>query len=440
MDDPVEQRADPDEDCTSAVLSDWVSLFAVAGVVGAWLASAMLAESVTTVVNQWGGVVWIENKSMVYYLLHGGALACLLAAGTLGAINGGYARLDRAGRVALWVLIGASVLWAVIAYDWREMASPAILGATGPFVWLSTLALFAGMEAEFWRRLGRVLDVLVVVTAILAVGSVIRSGLHTSGGVYSTNQYFCLLFWYGGWRCLARDYRSGAWMAVDVSLLALLGVLALWLQRRSWVIDTALLVGLYVMSVPRRTWGADRQRTLRWLAVACLGGVAVAAVVLSTSTAVHEAMSGLQDRLHDDTRSEQYRMFFSQVSLEDLVLGLGPKATYYYGPDNPEYQYFDNAYLWMAFIGGLPILVSYCVLVVRPGLKAFFRRKERDLTQAAAGGLLAIWTLVLGGLGVFSSPSLSAYSYFICLMAGLCYGPNMARSCEWEEVGWPKDP
>ena len=422
---------------SASILSSCVVFFTLTGVVGAWLASVAFAESVSTVVDEWGRTVTIENKSVVYYLLHGGALASLLVAGGLGAVNGGYARLDKAGRAALWILILSSTIWALIAYDWNEMLSPAILGATGPFVWFSTLLLFAGMEAEVWQRLRRLIDALVVATAILAVRSMCRADSHSDAGWYSTNQYFCLLFWYGGWRCLARDYRSRAWIFVDASILALLGVLALWLQRRSWVIDTGLLMAMYVMSVPRRMNVREGRRATHALAVAAIA-VPILAVVLLATPMARGAVAGLLDRLREDTRTEQYRMFFSQVSLDDLVLGMGPKATYYYGPTSPEYQYFDNAYLWMAFIGGLPILISYCVLIVRPGLVAFFRRGENDPCVAASRSLLFIWALVLGGLGVFSSPSLSAYSCFICLMAGLCYGSGTMGPNEPMGAGRPE--
>ena len=42
-------------------------------------------------------------------------------------------------------------------------------------------------------------------------------------------------------------------------------------------------------------------------------------------------------------------------------------------------------------------------------------------TGVIAKPVKSLLALVLAGLGVFSSPSLSAYSYFICLMAGLCH-------------------
>ena len=76
--------------------------------------------------------MWIENKTTVYYLFHGGALASLLMAGALGAVNGGYARLDKAGRLALWVLIFSSLLWTLMAYEWDEMLSPAVLAQRVP--------------------------------------------------------------------------------------------------------------------------------------------------------------------------------------------------------------------------------------------------------------------------------------------------------------------
>ncbi|MBP8305400.1 MAG: hypothetical protein KBE04_14900 [Phycisphaerae bacterium] len=416
----VDGLEDPGMVRVARVLGGCVSFFTVVGVAAAWLAAVVFAEGITTGLDAWGQTVWVENKTPIFYLLHGCALGSLLLAGGIGAVHGGYARLDTAGRWAVWVMVFSSLLWTLVAYDWGEILSPAVLGATGPFVWLSTFLLFAGMEPSVWPRLGRLLDVLVVATAVLAVRSACRSNSHSDAGVYVTNQYFCLLFWYGGWRCLSRDYRSQAWILADAGFLALLGVLALWLQRRSWIIDTVLLVGLYVASIPRRTGAGGRRHTTLLLAAAAIA-LPVLAITLLAAPVAGEALAGLQDRLRDDTRTEQYRMFFSQVSPADLVLGLGPKATYYFGPTRAEYQYFDNAYLWMAFIGGLPILVSYCVLIVRPGLAALLGRRGNHPHVLASGGLLCIWALVLAGLGVFSSPSLSAYSYFICLMAGLCH-------------------
>jgi len=429
--------AEPPRVRMATMLSDCVVLFTLTGMVGAWLAAVVFAEGVGATIDAAGRAVMSQDKSMVYYLLHGGALVSVLVAGGLGAINGGYARLDRVGRLALWTLIFASILWTLVAYEWNEILSPAVLGATGPFVWFSTLLLFAGMEPEVWPRLRRLIDALIVATAILAVRSLVRADSHSDAGVYTANQYFCLLFWYGGWRCLAREYGSRAWIVVDASVLALLTVLALWLQRRSWIIDTGLLVGLYMMSVSKRTEKTGQSRSANLLATTAIV-VPIVVVLLVALPTAREALAGLLDRLGEDTRSEQYRLFFAQIRPEDLILGLGPKASYYYGPSNPEYQYFDNGYLWMAFIGGLPILVSYCLLVVRPGLAVFFRRAEKDSAVAASGSLLLIWMFVLGGVGVFSCPSLTAYSYFICLTAGLCYGPhggvpdNRINADQWE--------
>jgi len=421
----------------TTILSDCVVFLTLTGTVAAWLAAVMFAESVGAAIDAEGRVVMVQYKPMIYYLLHGGALACLLLGAGLGAINGGYTKLDRAGRLALWILVFASILWALVAYEWSEILSPAVLGATGPFVWFSTFLLFAGMEPELWPRLRRLIDVLIAATAILTIRSLVQASSHSDTAVYTVNQYFCLLFWYGGWTCLAREYRSKAWIFVDASVLAFLVVLALWLQRRSWIIDTCLLVGLYTMSVSRRIRAADRSRSVNLLAMSAIV-VPIGLVLLVALPTARETLTGLLDRLGDDTRTQQYRLFFEQVGVEDLVLGLGPKATYYYGPTNPDYQYFDNSYLWMAFIGGLPILVSYCVLVVRPGLAVFFTRADRAPCVAASGGLLFIWVFVLGGVAVLCGPSLTAYSYFICLMAGLCYGPkqtaldNGTSTAQWE--------
>ncbi|MDH7598089.1 MAG: hypothetical protein QHH07_00440 [Sedimentisphaerales bacterium] len=397
-------------------LGNCVCWLATIGIVQAWLAAILFAQGLTTGSDQWGNRIVVENKSTPYYLLHGSSLANLLAAGLIAASNSGYQSLDRLGRFAIWLLVLVSILWTIIAYDWPELLSPTIFGATGPFVWLSVIIVFAGMESRVWAWLDRLVDPLVIITAIMAIVSILHQEADSPGAVLRINHYFSLLFWFGGWRCLARTSQKIVWILMDSAVLALLMILALWLMRRSWVINISLLISIYLVTLGRRVGPSAK-------AAYCVAASSVGLILMLVGTmpSLQQAVAGLIARLDEDTRTGQYRIFFSQVKWEDLILGLGPKATYYYGPASPQYQFFDNAYIWMAFIGGLPILVCYCLVVLWPGLAALFVTPSDKHTILACGIMLAIWALILGGLGVFSCPCLSAYHYLICLMAGLCW-------------------
>jgi hypothetical protein len=129
------------------------------------------------------------------------------------------------------------------------------------------------------------------------------------------------------------------------------------------------------------------------------------------------SFDSLKKRMTVDSRSGQYLIFFSQVSLSDLMLGRGPNATYVFG-DSEKYQFFDNAYIWMAFIGGLPIMVSYFVLIILPGIKAYFRGARGD--DAAASVLIILWGLACTGLSTYSLPSVTPYCFLLYLLAGRC--------------------
>ncbi|MEI6052923.1 MAG: hypothetical protein WCQ44_09500, partial [Opitutaceae bacterium] len=119
----------------------------------------------------------------------------------------------------------------------------------------------------------------------------------------------------------------------------------------------------------------------------------------------------------EDTRSDQYAQFFSQLGVFDLLIGKGPEG--YYLWDGSPYGYFDNQYVWMLLKGGFFIAFGYTALVIVPGFRLFFRaRNERDY---AAAGTLILWSLGLAGLSTYLSIDFSTQNYFIVLLAGYCH-------------------
>jgi hypothetical protein len=131
------------------------------------------------------------------------------------------------------------------------------------------------------------------------------------------------------------------------------------------------------------------------------------------------AIQGLIDRAAEDTRTEQYTAFFSQLGVFDLVVGKGPTGGYSLEDFGVNYGNFDNQFIWMLLKGGFLICLGYIVLVILPGFRLFLRaRNERDY---AAAGTLILWSLGLAGLSTYNTIGFSAQNYFIFLLAGYCH-------------------
>jgi hypothetical protein len=131
-----------------------------------------------------------------------------------------------------------------------------------------------------------------------------------------------------------------------------------------------------------------------------------------------DSITGLSGRISEDSRSGQYRAFFRDVPASDLLLGRGPKGTWYWRYAG-QYQFFDNGYLWMLFIGGLPILLCYITIVLWPAVQAL-RRGPKGQDRAAVA-LVLFWALALTGLSTFALPSLLPAGFLMAFFSGRCH-------------------
>jgi hypothetical protein len=133
---------------------------------------------------------------------------------------------------------------------------------------------------------------------------------------------------------------------------------------------------------------------------------------------ITSSFSLLAERLFTDTRTDQYAQFLSQVSISDLVIGKGPRATWNWS--GREYAWIDGSYTLMMFNGGLPLLISYVVIMIVPAWRVLRRRPSWD--YAAPAIVLLMWGLCLTGLSTFTSPTVSIGHFVLCIYAGKCHG------------------
>ncbi len=392
-----------------------VSLLVSIALIASWCAAVIVA--LTVGINPDDAYFAPQSKPALYYLFHATGIVSVVGAGMLAAISGQYRRLCLSARIAFCTMQAASICWALIAYDMKDYLSWKALGATGPLVWLSSILLFAGMNRSTWHSLGPVSNALSYLTAVLAMYAIATHReidvRFESGPVL----IMIILAWFAGWTLLTARKTTGWRLCIRVFPYIAFLFTAVFTQTRSWVLmSLLLLVAFLILRSPSDEEGG-KIRFIRSKVI-----LSIIALLLVTGLLFQDefgkAFGMLGERMYDDTRTGQYLEFFDQVPASDLILGRGPNGTWFFGDE--EYQYFDNSFVWMAFIGGVPILIPYIILIIVPGFRAYFRGARED--DAAASALLILWGIACLGVSTYSHPSLTPYSYFLCLLAGRCHG------------------
>jgi hypothetical protein len=385
-----------------------MALLASIALIGGWLATIITAEATGP-----DFLIDYSARPLSYYLAHAASLLAVMLAGGLAVWRGRLRAIRGSVRVALFVLIAVAVIWAAVSYEAEELLSTTLVGATGPFVWLTLIFVLVGTDRRVWRVLDPVIVALAYATSILTVRILVDTGVSTYFLGYSKHTAYCiLLMWFGGWALLNAVRLRGWRLALRATPAVLMFLTAALVQSRSWTL-LSLLLCLTFLFLRGRQEGSTLKGLRNVVAAAAL-----LVVVWVGISQVRSALEGVSSRFDADTRTVQYYDFFSVVPLTDLILGRGPTGTWYwYGIG--DYQYFDNGFLWMLFIGGAPTLIAYVVIVLFPAFAAL--RAHPMGGDVAAVCLVMFWGLALAGLSTYSLPSVGVGSYVLSLYAGRCH-------------------
>jgi hypothetical protein len=403
----------PKRSYPSRPISSWtfVATLAALGLGASWVENIVIAAESSNLILDLQ-----TPKPPLYYYMHAAALLAVMAAGFLAALTGRLRVLGFGGRIAFLVLAVCAVGWAVASYTLEEMFSRTIFGPTGPFVWFALIFALAGTDRRVWAVIDPLIRILAYATSVLALWTLIssRGSVYYSGQFSKPTQYSILLMWLGGWTLLSATRLRGWRLAARAMPFFSLLLVAIYSQARSWTALTILLGVAFVILRAREQRSA--MATVRMVVVT--GVLVVTLGMITYDIFLKSALEGLAGRVQDDTRSGEYIAFFSAVPVSDLLLGRGPKGTWYW-PGFGDFQFADNGFIWMAFIGGLPTLFSYVALVIWPGVRALLMGPRGQ--DAAAVILLLFWALALVGLSTYTLPSVSMSSYLVSLWAGRCH-------------------
>jgi hypothetical protein len=225
-----------------------------------------------------------------------------------------------------------------------------------------------------------------------------------------------VLFWFGVFLLLEPGNSSRGSSPVRLLPLAVCLLLALFTQSRGWTLLCILTMGSRLFGTTGSTNSGSTKRTPSWWQLAWFM-ILIAAGGWFLEERLSPALSGLKERLTEDSRSGEYVIFFSQIKIEDLILGKGPQASY--DREEEKSQFLDNQFLWILFIGGLPALLCYSSLVLWPGVRPFLLRQASR--NRGLGIILILWGLAMVGASTYFNIGTSVENFLIILVAGKCH-------------------
>lgn len=399
------------------LIEDLIVPTVILGLLSGWLSAVLPILYSVTFADADGNMVLQVQKPSLYYVAHGVAIATALGAGLLAAMCGRGKMIGISGRFAMGMLFLTALSWAIYAYSADEIFSRAVFGATGPFVWLLLLMVLAGTNLKVWEATDHVQRLLAYATAVLAFRELFTSHFVRYQGYTRYTGYTLLLMWLAGWTLLTSTRTRGLRLFLRFLPFVALVLTSVCSLSRSWTLLSCLLFGTFLVLRAREQ--GSPARALRTLFAICILVILCSALVLALLPGTVEGgVEAFKARLLEDTRTSQYRAFFRVVPLSSLLIGTGPRGTWYW-QGMGDFQYFDNGYLWMLFIGGVPTLAAYFLIVIRPAFHLV-----RDLPACADGAavvLILFWALALTGVSTFALPGTSVISMMVCLWAGRCH-------------------
>jgi hypothetical protein len=357
-------------------------------------------------------------KSQLYYAAYATQLILLISAGLLAFFSTDPRSLERKYRLYFALFVGAALLMTVRGYSLSGLASTRLADSRGPFPYLISVLVFIGANRRNWRFLDRAMVLLVILLCtLLVLGMAGLQRFSRQEGVASFAGLLNAMYWPASWVVL-KDYPpQSVGRRLRFVPLVIYGVGSLFTQTRlNFVMLFALLVLYAYLQKKRRVpQGAG------WMIALGLGvWVSLFVAVFLKDTRPFEQVRGVADafygRLDQDSRTGQIRRFFEDVQPRELLLGRGALATWAWpGMDLEWTGGTDVGYLTVLFYGGLPLLITYIAVILKPSFRVF-ARSDPGLQHAAAC-IVLLW-----GLRMFSStyPGTTIDAYPVLFFVGAC--------------------
>ena len=411
------------------LLSRATTILIVGALILGWLAMALEVFLGTIRVDPGSreNYIFVSGDVKPVLILRVLSAQAFLLAGLIAMARGEYRRLSVPLRAACWVAALLFGIWLSVGYDAPSLRH-LLVGATSPLIWLMPLGLFAGMRRELWPDLYPVIRLLAYASTALGLLTFFTIDIQhyaRFNGISPQVIYANVLFWFGAFLLLKPGDSTRHSSPVRLLPLVVCLMLALISQSRGWTLLCVLIMGGRLFGATDSSSSRSKRRHPSWWQLSWFV-LLITAAGWFFAERFSPGVSGLKERLTEDSRSAEYVMFFSQVRLEDLILGKGPNASY--DRNGEESQFLDNQFLWILFIGGVPALVCYSSLILWPGVRPYLLRQPSR--HRVLGIVLMLWALAMAGISTYFGIGTSVENLLIILLAGKCHDDWISTRAE----------
>jgi hypothetical protein len=355
-------------------------------------------------------------KPQLYYVAHGIEITLLMSAGVIALSLADFRKIQSGYLLRFGLLLVGVFLMTMRGYTLSDLASTKLLDNTGPFPFLLSLLVFVGAHKSNWHFLCKLLVISAVVFSCMAVFGMTRlHSLTRSEAVATIGATLSILYWPASWIALRDCPQPSMWSPFRFIPMLIYSLGSLFVQTRLNFVMIFAVIGAYAYVQHKR----NRPQVMGWIvAVAITVWAALFTAVCLRNTAAFEKVgdvaNAFSSRLDEDTRTGQLASFAEDVEGWELLRGRGSFATWNWGSVTWRGG-TDVGYLTLLLYGGLPLLVTYILTHVTPGLKIL--RANLKGYQLTAAAITLLWAVRM-----FSSdyPGYNPGYYFILLSIGAC--------------------
>lgn len=316
--------------------------------------------------------------------------------------------------VPISILIVFGVIWSAYTILFNNVSITLLLRDSFPPMSMITCGLvLVGFNDKWWSFLKKAFLIISCVFVIFSFLEIVRA--YSKYGseyriTYGAPMYLFIIGLYATYGVIVlTDEWKKKYKTVMLFLFVLLFFNSAILQGRSWFIQTIILFFIYLIKI--FNYLKQHNKGMEYIIP-----IFIVLLVLTIFIYRIDLFEGLIFRFETsgDTRTYQLEAFFSQVGIEELIIGGGIAAGYLFNGD-PNFHFIDNQVLLFLFRYGLIPTILYLYLLITPILKSLRIKNKKMILKTA---VLFSWFLAMLGLGVYFNITFGMAHMLIMLYTG----------------------
>lgn len=280
-----------------------------------------------------------------------------------------------------------------------------------PMMYLVFIVFFIGMDdyieetlrksAKFFGTLFLIMTILYFLLFCIDVGYSLGDRFSSGPILYSFNNGFFFIVYALYQESDFENKRLWKWI-LPILLLA-----AFITSSRSWVVQSIFVVMMYFILQNR-----GRHVIGNILKSICV----IIAILLIVRSISPNIINGLLARIGESTRSSQLEAFFDQISISNLISGMGFNASYRFLTwDN--YQFIDNQVIFSCFRYGIVVTGLLLYFLLKPMFYNVSIGKEKFFHSIG----IIHFVLAMLGVSIYFSLSIDAWCIIAYILSGRTY-------------------